>query len=100
MQTDAILYKASADDGSPQPGDLITYTLYVRNIGVVNETGVIVTDAVPADTTFVTGSITGEGPFTGGGAGAHLPASNSLRWGGAAGVTVVAGAGTAIAVTS
>ena len=88
VQTDAILYKASADDGSPQPGDLITYTLYVRNIGAVNETGVIITDAVPADTTFVTGSITGEGPFLGGGAGAYVASSNSLRWGGAGGVTV------------
>jgi uncharacterized repeat protein (TIGR01451 family) len=100
VQTDAILFKASTDDGSPQPGDIITYTLYVRNVGVVNETGVIVTDAVPADTTFVTGSITGEGPFTGGGAGTHLTSANSIRWGGAGGVTVVAGAGTAIAGTT
>ena len=53
VQTDATLFKASVDDGSPQPGDLITYTLYVRNIGAVAENNVIVTDAVPADTTFV-----------------------------------------------
>ena len=55
VQTDAILFKASADDGSPAPGDLITYTLYVRNVGAVDEPNVIVTDAVPADTTFVAG---------------------------------------------
>jgi uncharacterized repeat protein (TIGR01451 family) len=100
VQTDATLFKASVDDGSPQPGDLITYTLYVRNIGVVAENNVIVTDAVPADTTFVTNSITGEAPFTGGGAGTYLAASNSIRWGGAGGVIVGAGAGTAIAGTT
>jgi uncharacterized repeat protein (TIGR01451 family) len=97
VQTDATLFKASADDGSPQPGDLITYTLYVRNLGAAAETNVIVTDAVPADTTFA-GSITAEGPFAG--LGAYQAASNSIRWGGAGGVTLGAGAGVAIAGTT
>jgi uncharacterized repeat protein (TIGR01451 family) len=97
VQTDAVLFKASSDDGSPQPGDLVTYTLYVRNLGVVDELNTIVTDAVPADTTFVTGSITDEGPFAG--SGAYLGASNSVRWGGANGVTLGAGAGVPRAVT-
>ena len=100
VQTDATLFKASADDGSPQPGDTITYTLYVRNVGVLPEDNVIVTDAVPTDTTFISGTITGEGPFLGGGAGVFLAASNSIRWGGGGGVTVGAGAGVALAVTS
>lgn len=88
VQTDAILFKASTDDGSPQPGDTITYTLYVRNVGAVDETGVIVTDAVPTDTTLVPGTITNEGPFTGGAAGTFVAAANAIRWGGAGGVTV------------
>jgi uncharacterized repeat protein (TIGR01451 family) len=99
VQTNAVLFKASADDGSLQAGDVITYSLYVRNLGAAAENNVIISDAIPTDTTFVAGSITDAGtPFAG--TGTFLTASNAVRWGGAGGVTVGAGLGTAVAVNT
>ena len=38
---------------STRPGNLLTYELTVRNVGTQSATGVLVTDMLPADTTFV-----------------------------------------------
>ncbi|MBN1260862.1 MAG: DUF11 domain-containing protein, partial [Anaerolineae bacterium] len=44
----------TADPGiSVEAGDLLTYTLVVENTGNADATGVTISDAVPADTTFV-----------------------------------------------
>src|SRR5439155_1108357 len=42
-------------------GDVLRYTIVVRNSGNMNATGIVVTDTVPANTTYVAGSITGTG---------------------------------------
>ena len=42
-------------------GDTLRYTIVVRNSGTMSATGVVVTDTVPASTTYVAGSITGTG---------------------------------------
>lgn len=46
------------DDGVTvvSPGQTITYTLTVRNVGTQDATGVVVTDTIPANTTFVSAS--------------------------------------------
>ena len=82
------LFKASADDGSLQPGDLITYTLYARNTGASTESGVTITDPIPAASSFAVGSITNAGPFTG----TFDAAQNAVVWTAA---TLTEGAGSA-----
>lgn len=42
-----------------KPGDIITYTLMLNNAGNVAANNVVLTDAIPAGTTFVNGSVTG-----------------------------------------
>ena len=49
------------DGGSLLVGDTIEYRVDVINTGDMNASGVVVTDIVPADTTYVPGSITGLG---------------------------------------
>jgi len=41
-----------------EPGDLITYILSYRNIGVATATGVVITDFIPFNTTYESGSAT------------------------------------------
>lgn len=48
--------------GLVAPGDLLTYTITTTNTGIVTATGVVVTDAVPAGTVFVTASQPFAGP--------------------------------------
>jgi uncharacterized repeat protein (TIGR01451 family) len=45
-------------DGRVLPGNTITYTLLAKNVGSTNATSVVVTDAIPAGTTYVANSIT------------------------------------------
>ena len=49
------------DRAECHPGDILTYTINYSNTGNLNLTKVILTDAVPADTTVVNGSISGGG---------------------------------------
>ena len=49
----------SVDLGSPgivDPGDMLRYTITVQNSGAIAATGVVLTDAVPANTTYVANS--------------------------------------------
>ena len=86
MRTDVSLSKTVTDDGSPEPGESLTYTLSVSNAGSADETNVIVTDPLPANTTFVPASITDAGPFTG----VYDAGQNAVVWTAA---TFVAGTG-------
>jgi uncharacterized repeat protein (TIGR01451 family) len=54
------------DDGLTQvvPGQLVTYTLVIRNVGNQDATNVIVTDTLPPNTTFVSSS--SQGTFSNG----------------------------------
>ena len=56
-QSDLTNVKSVTDDGTPEVGDILTYTVTVTNGGIA-ETNVVLTDAIPAFTTFVPGSIT------------------------------------------
>ncbi|MFN8455387.1 MAG: hypothetical protein U0401_12095 [Anaerolineae bacterium] len=53
------LVKSSINEGDNplQPGEFITYTIFVTNAGNLNATGGIISDPVPTYTTFVPGSI-------------------------------------------
>ena len=50
----------------PVPGAVIEYCIVMQNTGSVSATGLIVTDTVPAHTTYVTGSIKSAGSVTSG----------------------------------
>jgi len=50
------LSKTNSPSGTVGPTDVITYTLTLRNEGTGPANGVTVTDAVPANTTYVAAS--------------------------------------------
>jgi uncharacterized repeat protein (TIGR01451 family) len=76
VRTDVAITKAESDDGVPEAGDIITYSVSVRNNGATAETNAVVTDPIPIGTTFVAGSITNAGTFTG----AYSAAQNAVVW--------------------
>jgi len=86
MRTDVILNKTATDDGSPEAGENLTYTISVANGGAGNETNVVITDPLPVNTTFVPASITTAGPF----AGVYDAGQNAVVWTAA---TLAAGVG-------
>ncbi len=49
----ALDLEKSAEPSPVEAGGLLTYTLTVTNTGIVSATGVVVTDAVPANTTYL-----------------------------------------------
>jgi uncharacterized repeat protein (TIGR01451 family) len=53
--------KASSAAGSVNPGDMITYTLTVRNNSGILQTGIIISDTLPAGTTYVPNSTVATG---------------------------------------
>ncbi len=52
----------AVDKASAQPGETLTYTITITNVGDGLATGVVLVDAIPANTTYVAGSITLNGP--------------------------------------
>ncbi len=57
-QADLTITKSVADDGVPEVGDVLTYTVTVTNNNVAAETNVVLTDIIPPFTTYVPGSAT------------------------------------------
>ncbi len=47
--------------GAVLPGDVLLWTITVKNVGAVDVTELVIKDTVPAQTTYVRGSITGRG---------------------------------------
>jgi len=84
--TKAVALQIDADgNGVVSPGDTLRYTVVIQNTGDQNATGVTFTDPIPADTTYVMGSvtwITGTASYNAG--------SNRIQWTGdmAAGLSV------------
>jgi uncharacterized repeat protein (TIGR01451 family) len=79
----ALTLSKSVDRATAAPGDLLVYTLTYQNTGSGSATGVTITDAVPANTTFV--SATGGGVLS---AGSVTWAVGSLAGSGSGSVTL------------
>jgi uncharacterized repeat protein (TIGR01451 family) len=56
------LVKTSRPEGVIEVGDEITYTICFSNSGLIAATGVVITDLIPANTRYMTGSVTGPAP--------------------------------------
>lgn len=56
-QSDLGIVKGVSDDGTPEVGDILTYTVSVQN-GTSPDSSISITDTVPAFTTFVQGTTT------------------------------------------
>ena len=80
IRTNVVLNKTVTDDGAPEPGDQLTYTITTTNNGAAAETGVIVSDLVPFGTTFLAGSITSVMSSGTALTGAYSVAQNSVQW--------------------
>jgi len=80
-------------DGIVDPGDALLYTLVVNNPGLVPAIGVVLTDEVPANTTYVAGSLTLNGLPAGQPDGGILPliSGMAINSAGSAGGTIDAG---------
>lgn len=48
----------SRSPANPQPGDTVTYTIVITNAGGTNATSVVLTDAIPGNSTYLASSIT------------------------------------------
>jgi uncharacterized repeat protein (TIGR01451 family) len=68
--------KTAQDAGYLRPGDRITYTIVVANIGGIPATSAVISDSEPANTTFVPNSITLDPP----GAGTRGSSPPALAW--------------------
>ena len=78
-RTDVTLTKVESDDGTPEPGDVITYTLNVTNHSPsAAETNIQVTDAIPSGTTYLTDTVSPAPPATFGGV--FSQAQNAVVW--------------------
>ncbi len=52
----AVLFGDQGSPGIVDPGDTLRYTITVQNSGAVPATGIVLTDSVPANTTYVANS--------------------------------------------
>lgn len=86
-------------NGIANAGDTLRYTLTVSNAGAVPATGVILTDTVPANTSYVAGSTTLNGGAVADSAGAVLPLSDdeAINSPSAASGTIAVGASAVVA---
>ena len=67
------LTKTNLPTGEVKPGDVIKYTMCFANTGNGNATGVVLTDVIPTNTTYVAGSATGGGVV-------YNEATKTLTW--------------------
>ena len=72
-QTDLSLDK-TVDITAPRVGDIVTFTVAVKNNGNRDATGIAVRDNLPAGFSLVTGSVSNQGNFNAGG--------NAINWSG------------------
>ncbi len=74
------LAKTSVNEGGDplRPGERITYTLILVNESPLDNTGVVITDTVPAHTTYIPGSLTIQPPSAGGTPGVQPVLVNNL----------------------
>ena len=56
-QKTAQIFEDLGSPGIVDPGDVLRYTFVVSNLGALPATGVVLTDNVPANTTYVAGSL-------------------------------------------
>jgi uncharacterized repeat protein (TIGR01451 family) len=93
-QKTVSLHFDSNANGAVDPGDVLRYTLTVNNFSAIPATGVLLTDAVPADTTYVADSVTLNGAAVGQPDGGVSPliAGVSINSAGSADGTIAAGA--------
>jgi uncharacterized repeat protein (TIGR01451 family) len=64
----------AVDKASAVPGDVLTYTIVVRNTGPTNAANATLADVLPAHTTYVNGSVTGSATYS--------STLNSILWNG------------------
>jgi len=62
------------DKGTAAPGEVLRYTITLVNSGDMTAAGAVVTDAVPAHTSYVAGSVSGNASYESG--------ANRIRWSG------------------
>lgn len=61
----AVSALKTVDKSYANVGDTLTYTIVMTNFGNATANNVVLTDPIPAGTTYVAGSVTGTVPFTG-----------------------------------
>ncbi len=72
--------KTSDVTGVVSPGDVITYSIAVTNIGSSAQTGIDVVDPVPTGTTYVADTALYTGPLIGGGIASYADDFSSVSW--------------------
>jgi uncharacterized repeat protein (TIGR01451 family)/fimbrial isopeptide formation D2 family protein len=89
----SLHFDANAN-GAVDPGDVLRYTLTVNNSSAIPATGVLLTDAVPADTTYMADSVLLNGAAVGQPDGGVSPliAGVTINSAGSASGTIAAGA--------